>query len=824
MTAFDESLDLHDICLQFLKENFDTKKNLGIDVNVFSLENVTFTGKILQNMNGMELLFEGYLTLTPSVVVKVKIHVNKYRGSRLQFFMVAEFNKSQPASILKKILNQKTQNIPFLAHMLSDSDLFTSKIKTFAFTFSFNEVYYYRDNSIAGQIIETVLQSHIPEGVTILFPIQLSKKSIIDLKDTVKVAFVINEPEFDLLINQNDKMSVKEILSVLSSEFASIPSKNIPKFVTELADAYTTHVSFDSGSSTFSIFVRLNEFVELIPDVLKIKITNLVLQRKVGTDNKKAKWRVSAKGIYKIGKKKVNVQYSGLTEQSRKPYGLTGYAKSLGMQDIIDEFDPYFYPDEMAKKMIENTEIENLTIHNLRLFSRVPRKNGTPHILITGFANLPQWEKDVQVALLLLYTSSKWSIKWAASFKHSPLSNIIEALTGFDSRDIKLLHNNHIMTTIISSPLPSYSLLPQHIITTPLLRLPVKRAITIIALLRFPDNCGDDKMCSSASKLLNPSKTYTAKGVLSLNGFKLISHRPSTLNISKHLKLVNATVQFTIGNKSSLNIVGALKIPKTNLTFDGFININKSGEMELLMKNRDEFWSSPFNFEALSFKDLQLDECLSLNNDMNVLKLKGKLLLGSSSFNYLESNLNLNFNPLDPLQSTFYANFSYITLPRLLNSFDINAALPKILTESTFPFGLMLSYSGRGLSNSIYEIHGEIQILGRLLSCNIEVIEEGHVIITTENSPAPFIFAKGQIIIQQDANTKLRGPRLIADINRDRANIIAKGYVKVLGLEANVDIELHNKDIRFSVSGKLMDFKQTRLTAYTTGSTDSFQV
>ena len=60
-----------------------------------------------------------------------------------------------------------------------------------------------------------------------------------------------------------------------------------------MQEAYTTHVSFDSMSTVFSIFVRLKQTIELMSPALKINVTNLALQKNIGLDEKKIGWKVS---------------------------------------------------------------------------------------------------------------------------------------------------------------------------------------------------------------------------------------------------------------------------------------------------------------------------------------------------------------------------------------------------------------------------------------------------------------------------------------------------------------------------------------------------
>ncbi|XP_012562951.2 uncharacterized protein LOC100212597 isoform X1 [Hydra vulgaris] len=815
-------LRFKDIVSEFFRNN--TYKEIGIESNAILLGNATVEGKITKKHKAFSIIIKGLVTLDGIQPFRMEVNIVKQPELPINIYSVFEVKNEKPEKILKEIMNQKTLNIPFFAHMLAGSSLFSVKKKIFGIAFSYDEVYNYKDSTLSGTIIEKVLQSHVPLGVTLLFPLQLHNLSVRST-DSVNTAFVIKEPNFDLLIAQSDKMSVKSVITTVSKEFTSASTKIFPEFISKnLEKAFTTHVSFDSSTSLFSIFVRLQEDIELVPNLIRISVSNFVLQRAVALDNKITEWTVSAKGILKIGKSNIQVQYAEISDEAGKPYGLTGSIKKLPLEDIIEQFDPDFYPSNNVKDMIENTEISNLIIRKVRLFSRVPRLNGTPHILITGLTNLPAFEKDIQLAMLLIYKSSYWHCKWVASFKHTPLSNIIQALTGFESLDINLLHNSKIMTTLISSPLATYSLLPPHIITTPLLRLPVKKALTIIALLRFPDNCGDDKMCITASHLLDVSKLFTLKGTLDLEDFYLNANIPYNLNLSSQIHGINNTLQFTIGKKSRLDIKTTIKFPSLDLVFDGNIHILKNGDAMLELFDRYKIWEEPFGLQSLSFMNLNVAMKYRSKADLRIINVRGLSLLGINKGYEISAPLKLELNPLEVYASNFYVNFSTANLPDLMKAFNIQAVLPNILKQSSLPTGFVLIYNGRLNLEPAIKLKGDITIFERRLKSEISIIGQNFIRIVTENSPAPLIFAKGQIIIQQDAKIKIRGPKLIADITSDKAKVVAKGFVKILGIEDDVEVTLDDNSISFVVTGKLMDYKETTLTAYSTVSTDTFQV
>lgn len=536
-------------------------------------------------------------------------------------------------------------------------------------------------------------------------------------------------------------------------------------------------------------------------------------------------------GIYTMNGRRIRVKYSELTDDPGESFGLTGSANEIYLNDILEEFDPKFYPDDEAQTMIENTEIGSLKLYKVRIYSRGSDFSTTPHVLITGLANLPEWEKEIQVALLLLRKNGTWHCKWAASLKNSPLSNILQALTGYDSRNLKILHNNHIITTIISSPLPPYSLLPSYIITTRLLRLPVQKALTVVALLPFPEYCGDDKMCESATGLLDTSKVYTVSGVLSMNGYTLRAKLSHPLNISDLITGQNNTLQFQIGNTSKMDITTSFKIPGSGFMFDGSLTIDQSGAIEIDAVSRTKRWVAPFGMESLMFENMKLNKVYRRKSSLRMLKMTGTVRLGLPGNSLaVTSKVTLNYNSKNPFKSSFFANFSDITLSDLLKAYAIDVTLPNVLHNTFFPKGLVLSHGGQEILHTgdhvlsvPVKFQGYINIFGRLLNCTVLIHNPANIMIITENSPAPLLFAKGEIIIQKDSQSSLQGPKVIANIDPFAANVTIRGFVKVLGIESDVDVSIDN-NVKFTVAGKLMEYKETILTAYSTDTLDRFQV
>eukprot|EP00794_Sanderia_malayensis_P016891 gene16891-18597_t len=800
----------------------DSTEAPSFDSGSVKLKNVTVSGKVAKKDGFFYIVFKGYVariggTGSPATG---SITISKSPDRNLNAFAILEFKNLAPSTVLNELIDDETLDVPFMLRMLSNSDLLSSNKTQFGVSLSLNDVYNLNYNTTTGGIFRDVLQSHVPSGVTFLCPVDLYKTKKVS---PVKLAFVIKQPNFDFLVDKHDKITLRRILKALSAE---LTPPSLPVFLKRTKQAFTSHISFNSDTLLFSIFVKLKEEVGLAPGVLRSRVKSIVLVKNISKPDSDD-WKLSVKGALDIGDATMKLRYAQMGSSPEKVYGMTAVAKSLSLEDIVNEFDPMIYANEDAKQMIENTEVDDFVIDNASLFSRITRTN-TPHLLLTGHADLPAWEKRVKVSLLLLLDKKQWYMKIALTLTHSPLSNIMQALTGFDSRGTSLLHNNNIITSLISSPLPSYSFLPPKIITTPVLRLPVAKGVTLVALFRFPDNCGDDKVCQAARKLISTKDVLTFRGVMSLDGFQLVSPIRQAIDLGNRVELVNNTLSFDIGNDTNLDLFTTMKIRGSKFVFDGRFSFLRNGLVRMTMDCRKKTWIAPFGITFIQFKNLTLNSTFNPGDTLNWVKLEGLLRLGAmGNGNELTAPLSLDFNPATPEAGRFYANFTAITIADLLTAFTINYELPYVLRTAFFPHGLMLSYSAfeQTEQENKADLHGDIKILGRVLSCKVHIVHPTTIHITTSNSPAPVILGNGQIIIQQDAEeNSLRGPRIIASIDHKEANVTMTGYVKTMGMESKVNVTINEDGLAFKIDGKMMDFKNTELSAESHGSLDNFKV
>ena len=812
-----DSISFEDILKAY--NHREMTSSLAFDSQSIKLKTVTVAGKVNEKDGYFYMSFSGKTDIDGVLSSFGSITVSKSPEDQLKAYAIMDFQDVAPALVLNEIADDETLDIPFVSKMVQDSDLIADNQSRFSVSVSLTDIYNFTYDTAPGVIIRDVLQSHIPIGITLLTTVDsFNKKKI----SPVKLAFVMNRPNFDFLVDKHDKIALKRILTALDSEFTP-PS--LPVFLRRTKKAFTSHISFNSVTKLFSIFVRMKEEIGLAPGVINSRVRSVVLVRNTSGTDGDNDWKLSVRGSLLIGESKLRMRYAQMGNKPEKVYGMTAVSKHLSLQDIVNEFKPKISTSEEMKSMLENTEITDFEMDNVKLFSRITRTN-TPHLLITARANLPEWEEHTRISLLLLLDKKQWYLKIALTLVHSPLSNILQAFTGVDLQDMSLLHNNKIITSIVSSPLPSFSLLPPKIITTPLLRIPVDSGITIFALFKFPDNCGDDKMCEASKQLLDTSMPYTFRGILSLDGFSLAAPVPGEIKLGNGIQAVNNTLAFNIGTQTTLDLFTTLKIRESDYIFDGKLSFLKSGKVRTKMECRKKTWAAPFNIATIQFKNLTLNSTFDPKDTFNWMELRGIIKLGAiGNGGEVKAPLTLDFNPGQPESGNFFANFTNVQVSDLMKSFSIDYELPYVLRTAKFPYGLMLSYSSLdNYDSGRITLHGDIKLLGRILACKVEVIQPGSIKITTSNSPAPVILGNGQIIVEEDAANELRGPNIIAIINHREANVNMSGFVKILGVEGKVNVSVKEDGLSFKIKGKLMNFKETELTAVSQSSLDDFKV
>ena len=274
-----------------------------------------------------------------------------------------------------------------------------------------------------------------------------------------------------------------------------------------------------------------------------------------------------------------------------------------------------------------------------------------------------------------------------------------------------------------------------------------------------------------------------------------------------------------------MDILTSIRFPRTGLVFKGPIHVYKTGQTTLQMSCASKKWIAPFGMRAISVQNLKFVKDYEDGKSLRKFNMDGTVQLGlQGNGAEIQATVHILYNTDTPMMSTFYGNFTKISIRRLLRAFTIDVALPEVLETSTFPTGLMLTYSGKHKLTSDFSLHGELEIFGRSLYCAVSVNHPGIIKIVTENSPAPVIYARGLIIVQESRKSKLRGPKIIAKISHKNAKVTMKGFVKLLGIESDVEIQLKDEGIEFEVEGKLMEYKNTRLKAESTKTPDNFNV
>merc|ERR550534_2316747 len=128
--------------------------------------------------------------------------------------------------------------------------------------------------------------------------------------------------------------------------------------------------------------------------------------------------------------------------------------------------------------------------------------------------------------------------------------------------------------------------------------------------------------------------------------------------------------------------------------------------VEIQAESRLKEWINPFGMKSITFEKMKLNTAYRKKRHLKKLYMGGKIKLGLRGFartrtikfnlqyygRELVTDLSFTYDIRNPKKSKFFANFSDITIPKLLGAFYINVPLPNVLYNTFFPHGLVISH------------------------------------------------------------------------------------------------------------------------------------
>ena len=102
-----------------------------------------------------------------------------------------------------------------------------------------------------------------------------------------------------------------------------------------------------------------------------------------------------------------------------------------------------------------------------------------------------------------------------------------------------------------------------------------------------------------------------------------------------------------------------------------------------------------------------------------------------------------------------------------------------------------------------FAISGTINLLGYTIECQIVVDLKKGIIINVKL--APLKIAKGLIELQRSGQDSKNGPLFDAKISPKAVEVTIKGYISILGISTEVNIDISGDKILFYVAGNLFN-------------------
>lgn len=764
-----------------------TGRNVPIPLPSFSLTNIAATGEF-------DLLQGGLAT----VVISGSIGKNRVysvfqkpmKGGRFIGAFAAEFGPIRLADIIRKTTQVDISRVPFFGSiviprlgMTVSSEYITSSLLPKVFC---------RESLLKNTVVT------IPKGLQAYFILKLRGNN-------VPLRMSYHQTFFSFEVIGKNRLPIGSLLSTIPG--VNIHSLPLPTGVRNIFRFQIDYFSYDVRSQELEVNTQFpgtlsyfNGFLTITKPVMKV---HAVLKHPRKLD-------VELDGSITIGKQDYSITIS--RDPSTKKYILKAFFGKIPISKIIHKFSANILPRAFHRTM---RKFIQFSIHNAKLDLPLGTRNlqlhlsGTP--VIGGY-------KTVHMSAVIIRQGGKTKIVEGFQFGKVSLATLIYKITRKNLKRIAIL-NQELDTSLIISPV---TLPGVHLYGSKLEKIGIVKGVTIHAALKWPSNCAQDKFCAVAQKLLGKNAKFSLQAAIQSTRSFMLSAGVSNAKLGKGILLERAALQIRVGKENSVGIEGRIYLSKYKITLTAGIRVGSQGVV--LQGNMHGCWKKAFGAKWLSICNLHL--LIAIQPTVTIvgaLEIGGQVRIGDPSCT--ENPLSaLGYFGVDQINTN--NNFYYVelksgaTMGRLLKAFCINFALPRPLADSGFPKGFLSSFSpiGKELPKagiSIpagFRLKGAINILGLVADADMTVnLPKG---VNMNVSLSPLKIGRGILQMYASSSNRSRGPLLsinVESIPRRKVDISARGFVSVLGIQAEAMLRITNKQYEYMIIGKLLHLFQARL-------------
>ena len=393
------------------------------------------------------------------------------------------------------------------------------------------------------------------------------------------------------------------------------------------------------------------------------------------------------------------------------------------------------------------------------------------------------------------------------------LANLFKPIIGSLAKRIALL-NQELDIAFVSVP-KSYDQIPLKGAVLSEITGPLEKGIILFARSTWPSGCHSDIFCSLARELLGADANLDLLVKIFDGGVTTVKAKVKNFQIGP-LTLKSAYLDMLFSEEFSLAIAAEADVGPVTLI--GGVRVKLplfSLALELAMSG---CWERAFGL-PVDLCNMFINVAISPGVPLSGLAFGGMTRIGTCDV--LETTAVIGLDPNRPMDNFFFAEFSSLTIQRVLNLFCIGVTLPSFLGDTGFPDGVIVSYSPLqkfipALSLTIpsgFYFKGTISIIGFEIEAEV-TIDPPRLIEVSGRLPP--INVAGLLTMTQSKNIRNKGPFLYALVQDipPVINVNASGYVSILGISVEAMLQISKNRYEVSLSGDIFGVLKASLMVY----------
>ena len=772
-----------------LKNELDslTGTYVPIPLPSVSLSNIAVTGQF-------DLIKGGLATVVVSGSIgKSRVHAvfqKPLKAGKFSGAFAADFGPIRLSNIIRKTTQVDISRVPFFGSL---------SIPRLGVTVS-------SDYIISSLLPNIFCKEGLLQNTAVTIPKGLQVFTILNLggsKVPLKMYYFKTFLSFEII--RNGRLPIGTLISTIPG--IKIRSLPLPPGIKDIFRFQIDYFSLDTSSKQLVVTTQypgtlryFNGYLTITNPAMSI---NAVLKHP-----RKVNFEVS--GAIKIGKGDYVITLS--RDPSINKYILKASFKKIPISDFIHKFSAEVLPHAFQKRL---KRFIQFSIHNAKLALPLGTRNlqlhlsGTP--VIGGY-------KTVHLSTVIIRQGGKTKLVAGFQLGKGSLANLIYKITGKNLRGIAIL-NQELHISLLISPV---SLPGVRLHGSLLKNMNIVKGVSIIAALRWPPNCAQDKFCAVAQRALGKNAQFSLQATIESASSFTLSAGVSDVRLGTGVVLQRAALQVMVGKETSVGIEGSIHLNKIGITLSAGLRVGSRGVV--LQGNMQGCWKKAFGAKWLSICNLHLLIAIQPTVTLvGALEIGGEVRIGNPSClsHPLIAKGYVGVDQLSPINNFYYVELkNKVTMGTLLQAFCIRFRLPRPLADSGFPKGFLSSFSpiGKELPKagiSIpagFRLKGTINILGLEIHADLTISLPKGVRMNVALSPLKI--AGGLLQMYASRKDQSRGPFLkvfVTAYPRPKVDMHASGFVSVLGIQAEAMLRITNTQYEYRIAGKFLHLFQASL-------------